>query len=132
MGIPLESQAVKAYADVTEYCFVELDTSHTSYPDVYCNVSSARGDHVFAIAEANAEADENETIQYRPLKVGCIYPITLGETVAVGEQICAGASGYGYDADTSNDVCVGTCVKGGDAAAIGFVLIDTNFGRVIA
>ena len=132
MGRLLRGKAFKAYSDLTEYSFVELDTSHTSYPDVYVALTSARGDHAVGITEAAAESDHNEIAQLLPLVQGEIYPILLGETVAVGEYICPGADGKGYDADTGNDVIVGTCVKGGDAGDIGYFVCDTNFGRVVA
>ncbi len=52
-------------------------------------------------------------------------------TVALGKKICAGAAGAGFDANTTGDVCLGTCVLGGDAAAIGYFMCDSNFGLVI-
>lgn len=132
MSTILKSTSVKAYADVSEYCLLEIDTSNTSYPDVYAKATAARGSHAFGVATADAEADETETIKYEPLVPGNIYPVVLGETVAAGELICAGASGAGYDYDTAGDVALGTCILGGDAAAIGLFMVDSNFGLVHA
>ncbi len=58
---------------------MEMDTSNSSYPDLYAKVTAARGSHAFGVATANAEAEQEETIKYEPLLPGHIYPVVLGE-----------------------------------------------------
>ena len=129
MASILKGQSFLAYAAIGEYCLIKPDTSNTSYPTIYAVCTAARGNHAFGVTKAAAAAGEQ--IQYEPLIPGHIYPILLGETVAAGELICAGAAGAGFDADTGGDICLGTCIVGGDAAAIGYFVCDSNYGRVI-
>jgi hypothetical protein len=132
MATMLNSTTVKAKAaDITLYALLTIDTSNTSYPDVYAIVTAARGAHAFGVSTAAAESTEEEVIKYEPLLPGHIYPITLGETVALGEKICAGAAGLGFDADTTADICLGTCILGGAVNEIGYFMVDSNFGLVI-
>jgi hypothetical protein len=132
MATILNSTTCKAYADVAEYLLLEIDTSNTSYPDVYAKIASARTVGCFGVSTADAESDEKETIKYEPLLPGHIYPVMAGEVLAVGNIVTPMAAGLGAVFGTTNDKAVGTCVG---AAAIGYVayfMVDSNFGRVSA
>jgi hypothetical protein len=122
----------QAYSDITDYCYAKADTTNSTKSVHYLVECSDRTDLAVGVAVADAEGDENEPVQLQTFVPGTVYTVLAGETIAAGEKVCPGTSGYAYDADTTNDRCHGTCLVGGDAGDRILVIVDSSFGDVVA